>query len=162
MCLQSCHRAVITDWAVLVLVLSFSLIKVGMKPQPVQISLFLFSSFCFICNFKTCHTCVWDNSCSSFHCKIKEWTPWALWCAVGYCLSPRVLFMNSCWWVPPFTPHPPPFHQYPLIVPFHSSAYTYCDRVFLNLFFLLLFNQSIGFKPDKSPGDTAAWVFTLH
>lgn len=37
MCLQSCFRAVITDWLVFVM-LSFSPIKVDMKPQPVQIS----------------------------------------------------------------------------------------------------------------------------
>lgn len=108
MCLQSCHRAVITDWPVLVLVLSLSLIKVDMKPQPVQISEPLCSSFCFICNLKTCHRCVWDNSCSSFHCKIKDWASWALWCAVWHYLSPRVHLMNSAGGCPFWPPHPHP------------------------------------------------------
>lgn len=38
MFLHSCHRAVITDWAILDLMLSFSLIKIKMKSQPVQIA----------------------------------------------------------------------------------------------------------------------------
>lgn len=97
---------------------------------------------------------IWDNSCSGFQCKIKEWALWALWCAVRHCLSPRVLFMN------PANGHPPPpsiFSSIPIITPIHSSTCTYWDRVI----FLFLY-QSIGVKPDKSPGDPAARVFALH
>lgn len=50
MFLHSCHRAVITDWAILVLMLSFSLIKIKMKLQPVQIAELLCSRFGFICS----------------------------------------------------------------------------------------------------------------
>lgn len=155
MCLQSCHKAVITDWAVLVLMLSFSLIKVDMKPQPVQIAEPLCPSFCFICNFKTCHRCAWDQSCSSFHCKIKEWALWAMWGATLFIPKGAflwiwlvgTLFFLINWFINTLHHSHPCFNQHML-----WSSYSVSFS----------FNQSIGVKPDKSPGDPAARVLALH
>lgn len=49
----------------------------------------------------------------------------------------------------------------PVVAPIHSPTCARCDVV-IPLFFVFFLNQSLGAKPDESPGDPAARVLALH
>lgn len=148
MCLQSCHRAVITDRAVL---LSFSLIKVDMKPQPAQISELL----CSVSSAASKHV-TGAREIIPAQVKIKDWALWGLWCAARHCLSPRGLFINSAGGQPLFPPINLFISSSHRSDPFFNAAHTV-----IKLFFCFLINL-LGVEPDKPPGDPAAGVLALH
>lgn len=102
---------------------------------------------CFMCNFKTWHRCIGDNSCSRFHCQIdqrlEQYRPWN---ALRDIVHPL-----GC-----FTAMTPPTVSQPVITLINSYYCYTCVEL------LFCFHRHIDFKPDKSPGDTAARVLALH
>ena len=113
--------------------------------------------FCIICTFKTCRRCTWARVCV-LRSKNKPYE--SFWCLVRHCLAPRVLSMKSAGGQPFLIPsHRCPSSLLSILQPAPAVMESFLCFFFFWFFFL---NQSIGAKPDESPGDPAARVLTLH